>query len=158
MLSRSGAAAATAPTRRARARAAAAPPRAPPAPPPPMSNYLCGGHPTSVFGTGANVDYFAVGAQNTVSVEFCRQMALLYDGALLADTEFRGTLAAEVSAALGAPPAAVERASLHAPAALETFSALPAPRRASFSLLAPGSERTTPGVATSRRSAKPHAP
>ena len=45
-----------------------------------MSNYLCGGHPTSVFGTGANVDYFAVGAQNTVSVEFCRQMALLYDG------------------------------------------------------------------------------
>ena len=58
----------------------ASPPSAPPPAPPPMSDYLCGGHATSLYGTGANLDYFAEGAQNTVSVEFCAQMAALYDG------------------------------------------------------------------------------
>ena len=57
----------------------APPPFAPP-PPPPLSDFLCGGHPDSMFGTGLNEGYFVEGAANTVSVEFCRQMAALYDG------------------------------------------------------------------------------
>ena len=56
------------------------PPPASPSPPPPhlpMEDNLCGGHPDSLFGSGTNEGYFAVGAPNTVSVEFCREMARL---------------------------------------------------------------------------------
>ena len=58
------------------------PPPASPSPPPPhmpMEDNLCGGHPDSLFGSGTNEGYFAVGAPNTVSVEFCREMARLFD-------------------------------------------------------------------------------
>ena len=78
-----------------------------------LLRFVCAGG-SSVAARLRGVDIGGHAAAQEVPV-----MALLYDGALLADTEFRGTLAAEVSAALGAPPADVERASLHEPAALD---------------------------------------
>ena len=60
-------------------------PSAPPPfvpPPPPLSDFLCGGHPDSMFGTEerAPIPASNEGRANTVSVEFRRQMAALYDG------------------------------------------------------------------------------